>query len=300
MSIAFTPTVSGLFKLEVQDASGNLRTVANWTPNLITDAGLDRFGTVGPFGPSNRCLVGSGNSTPSVSDTSLQTQVGFSTTAQNATSGAPTSTDDFGFYRITYVFNPGTATGNLTEIGIGWSSPSTGLFTRALIRDINGNPTTITILSTETLFVTYEFRYYQMLNDAVGSITIAGVTYNYTARSCSVGYRALDRGPEPVGSSITGGANYYNGRILGPKNGTGTGGTYLGFASSNTFLPYVTNSYYTDYQTGLSTSAVTQPFDFIVFETTRGGFQVKFDQLVPKSNSNEFLITFRLGWSRRA
>ena len=61
-----------------------------------------------------------------------------------------------------------------------------GAVLRALILDGGGSPTTLTILSDETLDVTYTIRVYPPTTDVTGSITLDGVSYGYTIRPCNV------------------------------------------------------------------------------------------------------------------
>ena len=48
--------------------------------------------------------------------------------------------------------------GDVAEVG--FFNTSSVLFSRALIKDSEGNPTTLTLLADEQLFITYEFRKY--------------------------------------------------------------------------------------------------------------------------------------------
>ena len=155
--------LAGFYKLVATNSKGQTRVVADWFCNLILDAGLNRLGTGGII---DRISVGSGNSTPTAGQTALDTLVATTTTAVG---GGVNSYDSVGntyaFSRSTYRFATGVATGNLTEVGAGWSG---GLFSRALIKDGGGVPTTVTILSDETLDVIYELRVY-VPADVVGT-----------------------------------------------------------------------------------------------------------------------------------
>jgi len=162
---------------------GTRRIAADWFPNLITDAGLDLFGTLS--GASSTvfafCRVGSGNTAPAFSNTALVSQVAFSSTEQAITSGVNRTGTFYGWRRRTLRFAAGVATGTLAEVGV--SATQTGsLFSRALILDGGGAPTTITVLSDEVLDVTYELRCYPTLSDATGTVNISGTNYNWIAR----------------------------------------------------------------------------------------------------------------------
>ncbi len=187
--------VCGFYKLEAvkKSKSGKetKRLLADWFPNLITTAGLNYMGTNRSyaFNTSTRggwltyCIVGSGNTTPAFTDSVLANKLA-ATSSMTAMTLTVESTSPY--YRkmvLKYRFAEGVAAGNLAEVGIGWSS--TACFSRALILDGGGNPTTITILSDEYLDVTYEYRIYPKETDDTGTVIFTGNlggTYDWIAR----------------------------------------------------------------------------------------------------------------------
>jgi hypothetical protein len=181
--------VAGWYKIEAfrvdakgMEVPGSRRIAADWFPNLITNAGLDLLGTTGLTYVTTYCRVGSGNTAPANTDTALVSQVAASNTVQGAAvTGVNRSGAFYSFRRSTIRFTAGTATGTLAEVGVS-ATVSGSLFSRALILDGGGSPTTITVLADEVLDVTYELRVYPTLTDATGTVTIAGVTYDWTAR----------------------------------------------------------------------------------------------------------------------
>lgn len=154
--------------------------------NIITNGGLDRMAQNGDW--MTWCQVGSGSSTPSALNTALDARIGAVNTLQATTSGSQAVEPYYTFRTRTYRFAPGLATGNISEVGVGWASAG-GLFSRALILDGGGQPTTITVLADETLDVTYQFRFYPKTTDGTGTVTItgnSGATYTYIARAGNV------------------------------------------------------------------------------------------------------------------
>ncbi|MEG2263009.1 MAG: hypothetical protein RSC68_01400 [Acinetobacter sp.] len=150
--------VGALFKLIVH--KGNPEQPSKETPmfhNLVLDAGLDRLSVGSAI---DRVCVGSGNSAPIISQTKLDAFVASTTTTQGYEVGIRQVTTEPYYYggRIIYRFGEGVAAGNLSELGLGWAN--TNLFNRALIKDANGNPTTITVLADEFLDVVVEIRVY--------------------------------------------------------------------------------------------------------------------------------------------
>ena len=147
--------IGGLYKIEAVNAkTGKKRLLADWFPNLITNIGLDRIATNADF--MSYCHVGTNSTTPTINDTALRTFVGSTNTITTSTYTVNSTSPYYASFIRVYRFNAGIAIGNLSEVGIGWSATGTGsvLFSRALILDSYGNPTTITFLSDEYLDVT--------------------------------------------------------------------------------------------------------------------------------------------------
>src|ERR1700760_2175445 len=120
LSLDVKMKIKGHFSLTAINAdTGEERFLTDFD-NLVVNQGLDFIATGSPSSSVvfYGCVVGTGTSTPSPTDTLLQTflagtQNNLSTT--NAYSGSPawTSTST-----QTYQFGVGVAAGNLTEIGI--------------------------------------------------------------------------------------------------------------------------------------------------------------------------------------
>lgn len=300
----------GFYKLEAVtlDDEGNevtRRTLADWFPNLILDAGLERL-------VQDRyieyCQVGTGNTAPAITDTALQTRVAGSSTMQAGAASVQGSAPYYAWLRKTYRFAAGTATGNLSEVGVGWASVG-NLFSRALILDGGGNPTTITVLANEVLDVTYELRVYPPLADVAGNITIAGVNYSYTLRACNVTTGVTALGSQPgwgldSGNGWFWGAddafhstNAYDGAI-----GTivqSPSGNNLG-AGSGTAQAYVANSRQRDYvlSYGLNAGNGAGGIKSIRWGSLRSAYQIEFTPNIPKTASKTLNITVRHSWGR--
>jgi len=151
--------IGAVLKLVVRKADTD--EIVRETPefhNLVLTTGLARMAT-GIW--IDRCCVGTGNSTPVTSQVALDSFLA-STTATNGaadTGGIQvTAAPYYWFGRRTWRFAVGVATGNISEIGLGWGNSS--LWNRALIKDTAGNPTTISVLADEYLDVISEVRAY--------------------------------------------------------------------------------------------------------------------------------------------
>lgn len=296
--------VAGHFKLVATKLDGSQRVVADWFPNLVTDVGLNQMG-IGAF--RNTCAVGTGSLAPSVTDTQLQTFRARTTTGAPAIPG-PTAQPSAPYYSQTntgFRFGVGAAAGNLTEVGVGWYTGSNPtdyqLWSRTLIKDEFGDPTSVTVLADEVLDVYYAMRIYPPTADSTYSISISGVTYNCTTRAANVtstGYWSVPAGRVQF---ITIGTPYnvvYNGPI-GLITGTPSGYSAGGYSCSN--LPYSNNSLRQDatMSWGLDYGNVTGGIKSIFYFTSVGCYQTEFDNPIPKDNTKVLSVSFRVGWDRR-
>ena len=306
---------AGWFKIEAHrvDANGDeipgtRRVAADWFPNLITNAGLDFLGTTGPTYVYTYCRVGSGNTAPAFTDTALVAQVAASNTQQDVTEGVNRTGTFYAWRRRTVRFAAGAAAGTLAEVGV--APAATGaLFSRALILDGGGNPTTITILSDEVLDVTYELRLYPTLADATGTVTIASVSYSWIARpltaatydncwSRNVGFEV---GPRTTsGSSLS--PNVAD--TLPAQNSTITNPVAAG---TLTALTYVTGSYARSFRfdCGLNDANVVGGIGCFFATGDPTGAQRMFGvwawgltPKLPKNGQTVATFTVRMSWGR--
>lgn len=167
MQVNMHSQIGARFKLVAHKGDGVPTRETDWFNNIVLDAGLERM-SVGTW--ISRCCVGTGNTTPAVTQTALASFLA-STTSINSTS-AELQTTTTPYYRgvtLTWRFSEGVAAGNISEVGMGWGN--TTLWNRALVLDANRNPTTITVLSDEYLDVVAEIREYPTLS-TTGSFTL--------------------------------------------------------------------------------------------------------------------------------
>ncbi len=185
--IVLASRLSGFFKMEAVRPDGRRRLLADWFPNLITNAGLNAIGSDGSIAWLGSCRVGTGGSTPSFSDTAMDAQVAGTGTVTSYNRSAQSSPPYYGLTTTTFRFTTGTAAGNLAEVGIASQNSAGGTqFSRALILDGDGNPTTITVLSDEVLDVTYRLQTIPPGSDTTDTITIGGIDYDLVMRACHV------------------------------------------------------------------------------------------------------------------
>lgn len=306
--------IGGLYKLEAVNArTGKKRLLADWFPNLITNIGMDHLGpgTTATYTPDSfiACYVGSGSTPPTVNNTAMESHVAtFNSGAYyltlNPSKGVNSTTPYYRYRRGTYRFPEGTAAGNLSEVGMGWSATHSGnLFSRALILDSYGNPTTITVLSDEYLDVTYEFRAYPNESDVTGSVTLTGNiggTYDWTIRPGYITYIPDIEGVRTLFPTRFGWI--YPGTVVSDADiGIITASMpTLSSGASHSMAAYVAGNYYADFTisvplTGGNFVTGLRKITLYIFGC---GYQLQFDPAIPKTASDVVTITLRVSWAR--
>lgn len=294
--------LAGRYRIEAVNVhTGESRELAPWFDNLILDSGLNIMGTQSPLGT---CMVGSGTATPANSQTSLSTQVAVTSTELNFSHGVEIASG-YAWERHTYRFAAGVAAGNLSEVGVGWSS--TLCFSRALIVDGGGTPTTITVLSDEYLDVTYELRTYWPASDVTSSVTISGSSYDTIVRPAIVGswmpmirlaghnMAALPTGSGAI-AAYTGGTPATLGAITTEPGGT----VQAAVSGSGVAGAYVNNSKQRTYFLLMDPfGGIVNPVSGLIVATALGHFKMSFNPSLPKTDLNNITINFTVAWARR-
>lgn len=282
--------ISGRYKMEVYRPDGTIKTKLDWFPNLITNNGLDLFCSAN-ITYLQRCKVGSGNTAPLITDTTLDSFIGEKHIRNSYDwQGFQSSPPTYVYWRGTYRFEPGDATGNLSEVGMGIATgDGSNLFSRALILNSEGAPTTITILSDETLDITYELRLYHPADDISGSFVVSGTTHDYVGR---VSYNA---NWEALSSFSVFNATYVFNGTIGDVTGQPSG-TIKG-ASPHTVSSYSNGTYYRDVKAewSLANGNMTGGISAMRAECYYGRivFQYSVDPIIAKNSTKELSLNFR-------
>ena len=289
---------SGRYRFtRVQSKNGNIREQTPWFNNLITDNGLDLMNDGNYL---NECAVGTDSTTPDFTDTSLGSIVA-STTQSTSTEGRQITTSPFYTFIIEkFEFAEGVAAGNLAEVGVG--SSATNLFSRALIKDGSGNPTTITVLSDEFLRVEYEFRAEIPETDTTGTFDIDGTTYTWTGRAGEI-----DRDWVIAGSTARRWAispstfdnRAYEGDI-GSLTASPSGSSQA--AGSVNVLTYNSGDHKSSAEItyGPTDANFTNGIGAIaLFPEGVTFYQIGFSPKIPKTDVDEFTITVSQSWTRK-
>ena len=286
---------AGWFKIEASRPDGTRRVLADWFPNLILNGGLDRMGANADY--LNWCQVGSGSTAPVATQTALVNRIAGTNTIQGNVRGTQATAPYFGWNRLTYRFARGAAAGNLSEVGVGWAT-SGSLFSRALILDGGGNPTTITVLSDEVLDVTYELRRYPGTVDLTGTVVLDGVTHNWVSRAAGVTTEWPWAGSSTMAHDW---AQSFNGDI-----GAVTASLPSGISGNITVTPlaYSSGSYTraATVSAGLNDSNLSGGIRSIAIRGAPGGsgrYQIQFDPAIPKDNTKVLTLTIQHTWARR-
>jgi hypothetical protein len=314
-AVTLRPRVGGCFKLEAIRPDGSRRLLADWQENLITDLGLELLGSSPSGLASKYCHVGTGNATPAVGNTSLNTWLAVNTSKvgdgffSGSPYGAQESAPYYGWQRGVYRFSAGTATGNLTEVGLSPVNTNAQMFSRALIKDGGGSPTTVTVLSDEMLDLTYEIRMYPPLVDDSAIVTISGTAYTFTIRAAEVdsanSWGALicrdgilhDNGNYGISSGIQAFKSFVLGAINESPTGTVTATLNKNFGTETTYAAgshLIDATYVWDTDTGTDAAG----FSGFLITTTKGTYQISVSPTIPKTGVNNLSLTFRVSWDR--
>lgn len=189
--------------------------------------------------------VGTGTSTPAITDTALGAQV-----VRTNSRGSPTIPQTSGFagdYSYAYVeqtrvFLPGTGTGNLTEVGLFNASTGGTMWTRQLFKDEFGAPTTIVKTVDDELRITYQLR-----------VNIATTTHDTTQTIKSVSRNLSTRAYDIDLSGRWGSTTIGNGMVYNMGKDWRTNGSGLLYSASA--MPSITAA-----QTGVGTANSTGSF----------------------------------------
>lgn len=281
--------VRGRYKLAVMK-DGELQRETGWFSNLITNQGLNFITTLPNY--AQFCQVGSGSTTPAFTDVALAARI-----AGQAQSASPSisvdTTNRYLTHRYSYTFASGSAAGNISELGVGTASSGTVLFSRALVLDSFGNPTTITVLSDEDLVVVYEILFKQPTGDF--SATASGRTFTIRlayANGVSAGRAGLQQFIISTNTNILIAWTGAIGSITGSPTGT------EGYAIATAMDAYTPGSYT---RTGRITFPTTSAnFAILSFSWVFGPYnwQAQMDTAIAKNNTQTFRLGVRLTWSR--
>ena len=307
--------LEGIIKLEVIREDGTLKEAKGLNVpfyNLITDAGLDSLGA-GYFlsgdggGAFRYCRVGTSSTPPTVYDTTLGAQTGSASSTVTTTNSVQyTTTPYYSQHQAVYTFAVGAVSGNLTEIGFFTDDSGGTMWSRALIKDSGGNPTTLTLLTKEQLKVTYTVIRY-IPTSLTGSFTLntngtpSTINYNIIPANisnylsswiqgkvvCNTGEKIYSYESTTLGS-IT---SYPSGTV---RDANVTVSSYTAGSFVSNLTVNVSASGY-NFTTGIGSLAF---FNSQEYGESYSGYQCSFSPKIMKTSSHTLAIDIRLSWGR--
>ena len=311
--------MTGEFRCVVKRADGSTKIDTGYQKNLILNQGLDFFGGGNGSDMMAYCVIGSGSSQPSYTQNKLDTAIKGVGGVDFSDKYNYNASTDGGIYKTNkvrkYSFT-GLNNVNISEVGLAsnYSSSTTYfLCTRALIKDSNGNPTTITVLSGEVLEIYYKLWAVFDTTDKTGTLNLldgvgGSVAYNWRLRPARVGdkntyitgtnYNGLGC---PVGANYTGGAGqwFYTGEIQGISAEPLNSIDRLSLSLGN----YTKDSYKIVINISATVSQINGSIRSILVNTTLGTYQIRFgsvanDSPITKTNTQTLSIPIEFSWGR--
>ena len=284
--------------------------------NLILDSGLNKL----PYGGFvTGCLLGGDTNTPLATDTEITNiQTGVVTSQTHGVGAANISNSPYwSSYYWTFHVPTSVDIFYIRQVAVGWGVEATlepyedfgftyynwvyiyeGLFSLVLVKDINGNPTTIVKGTDDTLDVTYTLQVNCPTADVVSTVIIGGLEYSYTIRPASAGNWFANG---PLTSNNTAYA-YPASSVLGTPTGVPSGS---GLVRSSTVLSsYIDNTYTRDVQLewdlnyGNAVGGIR-----CVYIDVGSKWQISYSAVIgaatiPKDSDKRLTLNVRFSWGR--
>ena len=278
------------------------RALTGWCRNLITDNGLDLMGN--SSGWVRFCSVGSGASTPAASDVALDSRI--ATSSPGSVYVSANATSYYSELLATYTFAQGATAGNLSEVGVGPNNDGTSLYSRALIVDSDGDPTTITVQPIEVLTVQYRLRLYRNVADREGTIVDGATTYATLSRPADINFGGGALRDWHAMGVWQGGADLRLGlaatQTLGAVTGYPSGNTEQGGFTASV-APYTTGSHYRDCtfsfpQDQGNISGGIGAVSYMGGNSLVLGTQISFTPKIAKDSTKTLALVIRASWGR--
>lgn len=211
--------MAGEFRCVVKRADGSTKIDTGYQKNLILNQGLDFFGGNNGNNMMTYCVIGSGNSQPVYTQNKLDTAIkGVSGTTFSTKYDYDVARDGnlYKTNRVSKYSFTGLNNVNVSELGLASTYSDTSTYylcTRALIKDSQGNPTTITVLNGEVLEIYYKLWAVFDTTDKIGALNLldgvgGSASYNYIVRPATVGVTDPVAGGNSFADSIGKVINY--------------------------------------------------------------------------------------------
>ena len=305
----------GEVKVIVKRADDTVRLDTGFFPNVITNLGLDAIGNNHDL--FHYCAVGGGNSTPLNTNTKLDNFLAVGSQISSDSKFDYDPVRDTEFYKcsrtVGYRFE-GLDNKNISEVGLVTDDRPEfhSAITRTLIKNSNGDPTVITVLSGEILELHY--RLWQVFDlkdkDQVVTAMIDGVEVpvNVKIRLAGVGgayvsgywgyHNVVGQGVAYAGSNYARFGTGEIGEITGLISGE-TPGSYIDMS----WEAYQPSTYKRKFYVNTYITRAVHPIRSFLFFTGLGAYQVRFgtvggDLPIDKTNQDALQLGFEVSWRR--
>lgn len=302
MNINLKNEVCGRFNMIVRKENNDeIMNETGWFNNCVLNQGLDYMANNTWF---NYCKIGTGNSTPIETQTSLDKFFAVTTSTSASEYGSSTSAPYYRYLRQTFRFPAGTFNNTtLAEVAIAYSATKDGLsiWNRALIKDNNGNNTTITLLSDEVLDVVCEVRMYIDPNDVISNLDLYDRNNNLisshtlTIRSMNMSYSA-----NCIGNGIGNNCGIYYAYSGGIGNISSAPSGSLSGSASTTTDTYINGSCKMNFTSTFALTAANGKINALALYTSSNPYQyqIGIDPAITKTSDQTLTIKGSLSWGR--
>lgn len=296
--------VSGRFKMVVRKPSGEVRGATTEFDNLILDAGL-RYLLDGKDKMLRFCIVGASSLVEQPTDTSMPQKINAAIANSSARASGDAESPGRVVQSFYALFRAGQATGVIAEVGmspVATPTPSSPLFSRTLIRDSAGRPTTLTVAPDEELEVYYELSAQTDPEGQTFTLPLSSGVHTGIVRP--QGVRARDTGTTLANGSVCLPAfSVFSGpsaRISTSDDGPYGTRTRLGAGSTATRAPSE-NLTHRDVTYVLDKTEGNHPEGFAAMSVGQLCFtqlQISFDPPIPKTADQTFSFVLRYSIGR--
>jgi len=146
--------------------------------NVITDVGLQHLAANATtiLARINNCQLGTGTTTPTSSDTTLET---YGTYKFYSSYSTALGSENDRYIKMQFEFGLSDAIGTWTELGMSWTSGSgSNVFCRMLFKDGEGNPTSVEKTSDDTMTIIYYLHVVRTSDiPTENTVAVDGITY---------------------------------------------------------------------------------------------------------------------------
>lgn len=279
-----------------REKSGTLTHDSGWFNNLITNIGLNKASD----GGINYGYIGEGTAAPNVTDVSMAALLAYSTTlGGNINPVMQIVTPPY--YCSSFLsrrYAAGVGTGVVSEVGMGWNVTSTNAtFSRALVLDANGDPTSIAKASTDIMDVVYELVGY-LPDDLLGEYTI---TNSGTHDTLSRPWSAANASSWDMSSlirlgALNAGVSAFSGDIASiTGNPTGS----LSGTPNSIIQGYVDSSLERVWNLTVPIGNWNGSIRTITASPSRmGAYQCQFDPPIVKDSTQTLSMSYKVSWGR--